>query len=86
MNRRVESGSHSFSLPARSAVITASTAVAGALWLVAIAAVDRAVFAGLERNLGLVATACAGSCIHLALAALLEAAATTTIATLSFTC
>jgi len=70
-------------LPARPAVGTTAAAVAGAtcaLSLVAAAAIDRLVSAGLEGDLRLVATARAGDGIHLAWLALTISTTTTATA------
>ncbi len=76
-------------LPARPAVGTTAAAVAGAtcaLSLVAAAAINRLVSAGLEGDLRLVATARAGNSIHLAwLALTISTTATAAAATAAVT-
>ncbi len=64
-------------LPARSAGIL----VAVAAWLIAILAVDRAIFARLEGHAGLFSAAGADSSVHLAGFAITEATAASAIAT-----
>src|ERR1019366_8718660 len=66
-------------LPARSTAICITVIIFA--WLVAILAIDRAIFSRLEGYASFVATACASGSVHGACFALAEPAAATTLST-----